>query len=94
MTSKQNTFQENIPVPSTGGHTTLYPRTVEDEVAEMHGTDDIVGVTVHGVKKAIVTNTDPRPQHTYNRTIEDEVAELGTSLTTDEQWAKFGPEDK
>lgn len=94
MNLTQKTFQEIEPVSSEGGHTTRYPRTVEDEIAEMNATDDIVGVTVHGVQKAIVTNTDPRPHFTYNPTNEDKVAELNSALTSDEQWAKFGPEEK
>jgi hypothetical protein len=81
-----------IPAPSAGGFNTEYPRTVGDELAEMHSEQDIVSMAVHGVDRAITNNQDPRPKHTHNRTPEDTVAEFKAALATDDQWAKFGPE--
>jgi hypothetical protein len=93
MKSTQTPLENQpVPAPSAGGFNTEYPRTVGDEIAEMHSEVDVVGMAVHGVARTVTNNEDPRPKHTHNRTPEDTVAEFKTALATDEQWANFGPE--
>ena len=85
---------DNYPAPALGGSSIHYPRTIEDEVARMYTASDIVGTVVHGLERAVTTNTDPRPAVVYQRTEEDAVNANKTAARPDEAWAQFSPDPR